>query len=147
MDCDFVRLLPALRPMFTQIAQGRDGAIGSRFSHQSMLINYPASKVVCNRIAHVLLKLLTPVPIRDITNNLKLYRADILKHLSIEEPHFAANLETGLKPIVAGYDIREVPISWINRTADMGTSTFKLMKVGPPYLRVIWRVLRDRLIR
>jgi hypothetical protein len=26
----------------------------------------------------------------------------------------------------------------------MGISTFKLVNVGPPYLRVIWRVLRGR---
>jgi hypothetical protein len=96
-------------------------------------------------MVHVLLKLVLCHGIRDISNNLKLYRAEILKNIEICEPHFAANLETGLKPIVAGYDIREVPISWINMTEDMGLSTFKLLRVGPPYLRVMWRTLRERL--
>ena len=40
--------------------------------------------------------------VRDLSNNLKLYRADILRNLHIESPHFSANLETGLKPLLAG---------------------------------------------
>jgi hypothetical protein len=31
---------------------------------------------------------------RDISNSLKLYKAEILKTLEIEQPHFAANVET-----------------------------------------------------
>jgi dolichol-phosphate mannosyltransferase len=96
----------------------------------------------------VLVKLSLRWQVRDISNNLKLYRAAILQDLCIEERHFAANVETGLKPLLAGYDIQEVPISWINRTSDMGTSSFKLMRVAPHYfwalLRIIWRAWRSR---
>jgi hypothetical protein len=86
--------------------------------------------------------------VRDVSNNLKLFRADILKTLDIEEPHFAANMETGLKPLLAGYDIQEVPMSWINRTVGMGASTFRIVSVAPGYfrglMRTIWRVWRGR---
>src|SRR6185436_6996072 len=40
MDCDFVQIVPEFRDMFDAVAAGFDGAIGSRFSHESMLINY-----------------------------------------------------------------------------------------------------------
>ena len=87
-----------------------------------------------------------PVHMRDISNNLKLYRAEILRELDIEQPHFAANAETGLKPLLRGYDIREVPISWINRTMDMGKSSFRIAKVAPDYfsalLQVAWNCRR-----
>jgi SAM-dependent methyltransferase len=148
MDCDFVQIVPEFRDLFDEIAAGHDGAIGSRFSHDSMLINYPFVKIVCNRAFHVLVKLFLLRRARDISNNLKLYRAEILKNLSIEERHFAANVETGLKPLLSGYDIREVPISWINRTIDMGNSSFKVLRVAPNYsltlLRTIWNVWRGR---
>ncbi|MGH9837761.1 MAG: glycosyltransferase, partial [Blastocatellia bacterium] len=134
MDCDFVQIVPELRDLFDAVAAGRDGAIGSRFSLDSVLINYPFLKVLCNRAFHALINLLLPTAVRDISNNLKLYRAEILKGLMIEQDHFAANMETGLKPVLSGYDIQEVPISWINRTAEMGSSTFKLLRVGPGYL-------------
>ncbi|CAN5256552.1 hypothetical protein BH18ACI2_BH18ACI2_00660 [soil metagenome] len=148
MDCDFALILPEFRDLFDRIAAGRDGAIGSRFSYESVLINYPFFKILCNRSFHLLVKLMLLSRVRDVSNNLKLYRAEILKNLEIEEPHFAANMETGLKPLLSGYDIEEVPISWINRTADMGTSSFKIVKVAPNYfralMRTIWKVWRGR---
>ncbi len=148
MDCDFLLILPEFRDLFDCIAAGRDGAIGSRFSYESVLINYPFFKVLCNRAFHLLVNLTLLGGVRDVSNNLKLYRAEILKELEIEEPHFAANMETGLKPLLAGYDIEEVPISWINRTVDMGASSFKIFKVAPNYfwalMRTVWKVWRGR---
>jgi len=148
MDCDFALIVPEFRDLFDCIAAGRDGAIGSRFSYESVLINYPFFKILCNRSFHLLVKLLLLSRVRDVSNNLKLYRAEILKELEIEEPHFAANMETGLKPLLSGYDIVEVPISWINRTVEMGTSSFKIFKVAPNYfaalMRTIWKVWRGQ---
>jgi len=142
MDCDFVEILPQFRGLFRVIAEGHDGAIGSRFSHESILVNYPFAKLFFNRLCHAIIKLFLLSAVRDISNNLKLYRSEILKTLEISSPHFSANLETGLKPLLAGYDIVEVPISWINRTAEMGSSSFLLRKVGFAYARTLlacWR--------
>jgi SAM-dependent methyltransferase len=141
MDCDFAQIVPELRDLFAAVADGCDGAIGSRFSLESVLINYPFFKVLSNRAFHALINLLLPVQVRDISNNLKLYRAEILKGLNITQDHFAANVETGLKPVLSGYDIREVPISWINRTAEMGSSSFRLLRVGPGYLSALGQIL------
>jgi dolichol-phosphate mannosyltransferase len=142
MDSDFVQIVPELRDLFDVVAKGRAGAIGSRFSHDSILINYPFFKILCNRVFHLLVNLLLPTRVRDISNNLKLYRADIVKNLDPQENHFAANVETGLKPLLAGHDIREVPISWINRTIDMGRSSFRILRVGPDYLFTLVRLVR-----
>ena len=148
MDSDFAQIVPEFRDLCDVIAAGHDGAIGSRFSHESILINYPFFKIICNRGFHALVNLLLPGRVRDVSNNLKLYRAEILKNLDIEEHHFAANAETGLKPLLSGYDIREVPISWINRTTEMGSSSFRLLKIAPDYfaalLRTIWNTWRGR---
>lgn len=144
MDCDFVEILPEFRDLFRAVAEGNDGAIGSRFSHESLLINYPFFKILCNRGFHFLANLLLPLRVRDISNNLKLYRADILKSIEIEEDHFAANVETGLKPLLAGYNIKEIPISWINRTIEMGTSSFRIVAVAPNYTRSLIRILSKR---
>ena len=148
IDCDFVTIASEFRGLFDAVAEGCDGAIGSRFSSESALVRYPFFKIVCNRGYHLLLNLLLGTGVRDVSNNLKLYRAEILKNLEIEEDHFAANVETGLKPLLMNYRIREVPTSWINRTADMGKSSFNLVKVGPAYLGVLlratWRYWRGQ---
>jgi dolichol-phosphate mannosyltransferase len=148
MDCDFINIVSEFRRLFDVVAAGHDGAIGSRFSSESALIRYPFLKIVANRTFHWILNLLLGKRVRDLSNNLKLYRADILKNLDIEENHFAANAETGLKPLLMGYDIREVPISWIDRTSEMGKSSFNILRVGPDYLRALlritWRAWRGR---
>ena len=143
MDCDFEMLVPELRDLFDTVAAGRDGAIGSRFSHDSVLLNYPAGKLVGNRAFHVLVRLVTRRRVRDVSNNLKLYRGDIMRALKITQDGFAANAETGLAPILAGADIEEVPIAWINREADMGASSFKVLRVAPGYAMALARMLRD----
>lgn len=148
MDSDFQQIVPELRDLFDAVAQGHAGAIGSRFSHESVLMNYPFLKIVCNRLFHLLVNLLLLGGVRDISNNLKLYRADIFKNLDLRADGFAANVETGLKPLLAGHDICEVPVSWINRTVDMGSSSFRILRFGPGYfltlMRLIWEAWRGR---
>jgi dolichol-phosphate mannosyltransferase len=143
MDCDFALIVPELRDLFDAIAEGRDGAIGSRFSHESILINYPVAKIIGNRGFHLLARLVVRRKMRDMSNNLKLFKAPILKRLDLEEPGYAANVETGLKPLLQGWDIVEVPVSWVNRTPNMGESSFRLLAVAPGYARALWRLLRD----
>jgi SAM-dependent methyltransferase len=144
MDCDFVEILPEFRDLFDAVATGHEGAIGSRFSHESLLINYPFFKILCNRGFHLLANLFLPLRVRDISNNLKLYKTEILKSIDIENSHFAANVETGLKPLLAGYNIKEVPISWINRTIDMGKSSFRIVSVSPAYFRTLVHMVSRR---
>ncbi len=138
MDCDFQHLLPELRDIFDAAAEGFDMVIGSRFSRYSVLVNYPFQKIVANRAFHLIARMLLNTRFRDVTNNLKLVRRTVIQNVLLTQPGFSINAETGLLPILMNYSVKEVPISWINRTADMGVSSFKLAKVGGGY----WQVLR-----
>jgi glycosyltransferase involved in cell wall biosynthesis len=140
MDCDFQHLLPEVRDLFEAAAEGYDVVVGSRFSRHSVLLNYPFWKIVANRGFHVLAQLILLRRFRDLTNNLKLLRRGVIEQLHLTEPGFAANAETGLQPLVMGYSIKEVPISWISRMPDMGTSSFQLVNVSGGYWRVLWRL-------
>jgi len=137
MDCDFVHLLPEMRDLFDAAAERCDVVIGSRFSRHSVLLNYPFAKIVANRAFHLLAQLTFRKRFRDLTNNLKLFDRRVVDCLELREPGFAANAETGLQPILMGFSVREVPISWINRAPGMGSSSFRLAQVGGGY----WRVL------
>src|SRR5262249_30700203 len=114
MDCDFVHLLPELREMFDAVADGCDVVLGSRVSRERFLINSPLRKSLSNRPSHWRANLLSHRHVRDVTNNLKLMTREVADGLDIETPWFAANAETGLKPLLMGYRVREVPVSWIN---------------------------------
>ncbi|MBX6313369.1 MAG: glycosyltransferase [Isosphaeraceae bacterium] len=143
MDCDFLHILPELRELFDAAAQGYEVVLGSRFSRESVLINYPLRKILFNRAFHLLAILLFRRRMRDVTNNLKLLKREVVENLDLESPWFAANAETGLKPLLMGYRKCEVPISWINRTPDMGQSSFSLWESGGGYAQVLaalfWR--------
>jgi dolichol-phosphate mannosyltransferase len=142
MDCDFQHLLPEIRDLFDAAADGYDVVVGSRFSRHSVLLNYPFQKVIANRGFHTIAQLVLLRRFRDLTNNLKLMRREVAERLILEEPGFAVNAETGLQPLVMGYRVAEVPISWINRAPDMGSSSFRLMRVGGGYWRVLRRLMR-----
>jgi len=137
MDCDFKHILPEMRDMFDQAVAGADVVLGSRFSRWSVLINYPLQKILCNRSFHFLLHLVFRRKMWDVTNNLKLMRREVVENLDLESPWFSVNAETGLKPILMGYEVRPVAISWINRTPEMGTSSFSLIKNGLGYAKIL----------
>ena len=144
MDCDFQHLLPEIRDLFDRAATGAPVVVGSRFSRHSVLLNYPFLKILSNRSFHVLAQLVMGRRFRDVTNNLKLMRRDVVDRLAITAPGFGANAETGLQPILMGYPLAEVPISWIDRSFDMGHSSFYLFRVGGGYAGMLWDMLRAR---
>jgi hypothetical protein len=141
MDCDFQHIIPDLTGLFDAVAKGADVAVGSRFSRESVLLNYAFTKILANRGFHILANLLLGKHFRDATNNLKLMRKEVLKKMVLEADDFAANAETGLQPILLDYNVKEVPISWINRSVDMGFSSFNLLDTGPNYFVVLFRLV------
>ena len=147
LDCDFQHLLPEIRDLFDGIAEGYDVAVGSRFSRHSVLLNYPFIKIVANRAFHTIARMVLIARFRDLTNNLKLMRRQVVQDLLLREPGFAINAETGLQPVLVGYRVKEVPISWIGRSLDMGVSSFRILKAGGGYWRVLYRLLLWRLLR
>lgn len=138
MDCDFQHLLPEFRDLFDAAEAGYDVVIGSRFSRHSVLLNYPFMKIVANRGFHTLARWTLGWAFRDVTNNLKLLRREVVADLQLLQPGFAINAETGIQPWLLGYKVREIPISWINRTPGMGASSFRLVRVGGGYWQVLW---------
>jgi SAM-dependent methyltransferase len=147
MDCDFAHLLPEFRDLFDSAIEGYDVVVGSRFSRHSVLLNYPFLKIAANRGFHLLARLLLLRNFRDLTNNLKLMRREVVTNLQLRQPGFAANAETGLQPLILGYRVKEVPISWINRSPEMGASSFRLIRVGGGYWRVLLNIWLRQVFR
>src|SRR4030095_11064756 len=104
MDCDFQHLLPEVRDLFDAAADGYDVVVGSRCSRHSVLLNYPFQKIVANRGFHLLAQLALLRRFRDMTNNLKLIRKEVVEELQLKQPGFAVNAETGLQALIIGYN-------------------------------------------
>jgi len=143
LDCDFVENIKDIKKMLKQ-ASNFDGLVGSRYIKKGSLINYPVAKKIANRIFHKLINLLLGIKHVDLTNNFKLYKMQVIESILplLDSSGFSINAETGLYPVLLGYRIKEVPVSWVGRTAEMGRSNFQVMKAGPGYIKVLIKALR-----
>src|SRR5437763_9905281 len=143
MDSDFVENIDQVRALIDEMGKGNcDGVIGSRFVKGGQIVRYPFLKRLMNRFFHYVVKTLFGIRQDDLTNNFKLYKADIFRSMPWQSDGFAMNAETGLLPVLFGYNLVEVPVLWIDRDPEMGTSKFGLFKHGAGYLHVIFRALR-----
>ena len=138
MDSDFTENISQVSLLINAMDNnGYDGVIGSRFIKGGRLIHYPLAKKIMNRLFHFIVKGMFNISQDDLTNNFKFYKTSVIKDMPWRSNDYAMNAETGIFPILAGYRIGEVPISWVGRTPQMGRSKFHLWKVGLSYVRVI----------
>jgi dolichol-phosphate mannosyltransferase len=138
LDADFIRNLSDLEDFFLKI-KDYDGLIGSRYREKNSLVNYPGLKKFFNRSFHLIARFLYGIKHKDLTNNFKLYKKEVFNSLPLSSDDYAINAETGLYPVLMGYNIGEIPVIWFARSRNMGVSKFKLFSVAPGYIKVLLR--------
>jgi dolichol-phosphate mannosyltransferase len=127
---DLVRFYRAMRE------QDVDCVFGTRFSKESEIFDYPLPKLILNRIANTIIRILFGLHYNDVTNAFKLYRREVLQGLEpLLSHHFNLTVELPLKAIVRGYSFAVVPNSWTNRK--QGESKLKIKEMGSRYLFII----------
>jgi dolichol-phosphate mannosyltransferase len=115
------------------LGAGWDAVFGSRFISGGGVLDYPAHKLLLNRVANLFLRLLFRVPFNDFTNAFKGYRRRTLDGCRpFLSPHFNLTVELPLKTIVRGYSWTAMPITWRNRR--FGISKLKIREMGSRYL-------------
>lgn len=116
-----------------------DCAFGSRFMRGSQVVNYPRFKLVINRFANFIIRVMFAMHFNDTTNAFKGYRANVIEGCRpFVSPHFNLTIELPLKAIARGYSYAVVPITWRNRTH--GVSSLKLKEQGSRYLYTLLTV-------
>jgi dolichol-phosphate mannosyltransferase len=120
-------------------------AFGSRFVRGGRVENYPRVKLVVNRAANLLIRVLFRLPYNDVTNAFKAYRADVIRGCRpLLSAHFNLTVELPLKAIVRGYSYEVVPIGW--RQRDVGVSSLRLREMGSRYLFIVLYLWLERLL-
>ncbi len=115
------------------LQEGWDAVFGSRFIRGGGVIDYPAHKLMINRLANLFLRVLFGIPLNDFTNAFKAYRRAALEGCRpFLSPHFNLTVELPLKTIVRGYSWTTMPITWRNRRS--GISKLKIREMGSRYL-------------
>lgn len=113
-----------------------DCIFGSRFMKESKLVDYPIHKLVLNRIANNIIRIVIGIRYNDSTNAFKLYKRETIDGLKpFLAPHFNLTIELTLKSIVRGYSYKILANSWYNRKT--GVSKFQIREMGSRYFFIL----------
>ena len=118
---------------------------GTRFSKFSKVENYPFFKLILNRLANNLIKIITLTDYNDFTNAFKIYKKETLnKLMPLVSENFNIFLELPLKIISRKYKYKIIPINWNGRTT--GVSKFKIKEIGSMYIFTLCYCLLEKIL-
>lgn len=120
--------------MYQKIEQGYDIVAATRYTKGGRKEGGEYLKSLMSRLAGLLTPLMLGIPITDISNGFKMYKANVIKNIPIKsDGGWEFSTELVIKANNLGYKITEVPTVWSNRIS--GKSKFKLLKWLPKYLK------------
>ena len=122
-----------------------DAVLGTRFSSNSTIVNYPKKKLFFNRVFNNLVKILYLQKYNDFTNAFKIYKTSVLKELKpIVSENFNIFLELPLKIISRKYKYSIISINWKNRK--IGVAKFKIKELGSKYLFTLFYCFLEKIL-
>jgi dolichol-phosphate mannosyltransferase len=130
---------------YEKLCEGYDCVFGSRFMDGGSVHDYPAHKLVLNRLANWFIRALFRTGLNDTTNAFKAYRREAVDGMQpLISPHFNLTVEMPLKAIVRGYSYAVTPIRWTNRQA--GISKLKIKEMGSRYLFIVMYIWLEKML-
>ncbi|MGH7571133.1 MAG: polyprenol monophosphomannose synthase [Gemmatimonadota bacterium] len=132
---------PQHLPEFLALMDECDVVVGSRYMRGVTVVNWPMGRLVLSWLANWYARVVTGIPLHDLTSGFKCYRRDVLEHLRLGDIHsngYAFQIETVFRAWRYGYRVVEMPIVFVDR--DVGASKMSKRIV----LEAIWMVWRMR---
>lgn len=110
-----------------------DAILGSRFTKNSKVNDYPFQKLILNRIFNFCVSLIFLNKFNDYTNAFKIYkRSTLVEIMPLISESFNIFLEIPLKIISRNYKYKIISINWMGRKK--GESKFKIKELRSKYL-------------
>lgn len=95
-----------------------DFVVGSRYIDGVSVINWPMSRLLLSYFANIYAKLITGIPIKDLTSGFVGYRTEVFKNIgidSIKTDGYGFQIEIKYKLYRKGFRHHEIPIIFIER--------------------------------
>jgi dolichol-phosphate mannosyltransferase len=128
--------LDLVRFYHRMIEDNVDCVFGSRFIKGGKVTDYPFHKLIINRMANTIIRMVIGTRYNDSTNAFKLYKKETIAGIEpLMSPHFNLTIELSLKSIVRGYSYTVVPNSWRNRKE--GVSKLRINEMGSRYFFIL----------
>jgi dolichol-phosphate mannosyltransferase len=140
MDADFSHD-PRYLESLIDAAKDADVVLGSRYVPGGGVRNWGALRRLVSRGGGLYARLILRVDVRDLTGGFKCIRREVLEAIDLESVRaegYVFQIEVTYRALLAGFDVREVPIVFTDRTA--GTSKMSARIA----VEAIWLVPRLR---
>jgi dolichol-phosphate mannosyltransferase len=118
MDADLSHDPRQLEGLLAAVADGADVAIGSRYVPGGDIRGWSWHRVLLSRAANRFVRIVTGCPVRDATAGFRAYRAASLEVIEVgatRSDGYAFQIEMTVRAISRGLDVREVPITFVER--------------------------------
>ncbi len=123
MDADFSHNPDDLPRLILAVEEGADLAIGSRYLDGVRVVNWPLSRLILSYGASIYARVITRMPVRDVTAGFKCFRREVLEAIDFEKVRsngYSFQVEMNYRTWKAGFKIVEIPIVFTERV--QGTS-------------------------
>ena len=142
MDADFSHNPDDLLNLRQACIDGADAVIGSRYCNGVNVVNWPMSRVLMSYFASAYVRFITGINVRDATAGFMCYKRKVLETIELNKIKFvgyAFQIEMKYTTIKHGFNLKEIPIIFINRTlgtSKMSTSIFREAFFGVIQMRI-----------
>ena len=120
MDADFSHD-PCEIPNFLKAIEQADLVLGSRYTGGvARVVNWPLKRLLLSKGASLYVRLITGLPVMDPTGGFKCFRRRVLETITrnnIRSNGYAFQIELSYQTWLRGYRVREIPITFADRTA------------------------------
>jgi dolichol-phosphate mannosyltransferase len=136
MDADFSHNPKDLPRLLKACTDGKDLAIGSRYSSGVNVVNWPMGRVLMSYFASKYVRFITGLPVHDATAGFVCYRRTVLETIPLDKIKFvgyAFQIEMKFLTWKYGFKVTEVPIIFTDRTlgqSKMSAGIFKEAFLG-----------------
>ena len=130
---------PAMIPEMLNLIQDYDLVIGSRYIKGVNVVNWPLSRLMQSWSANIYAKVITGVPVWDLTGGFKCWRRYVLENLDIKtirSEGYSFQIETTFRAYNHGARIKECQIVFTDRTE--GASKMSRGIIREAIWMVIW---------
>jgi dolichol-phosphate mannosyltransferase len=115
----------------------------SRYTKSGRRLGGSQIKGFFSRFVGLSLFYIIRIPTKDVSNAFKMYKRELLDKIKLNSKGFEISMEFVLKIYFRGYRIAEIPTIWKERSR--GSSSFKLLKEAPSYLKLYILAIGKRL--
>lgn len=129
MDADFSHDPKAI-PEFLSKAMEFDLVIGSRYLNGIAVVNWPLSRLLISIGASIYTRMITFLPVNDVTAGYMCYRVNALKEInldSVKSNGYSFQIEMKYRMWKKKFKIKEIPIVFIDRRAGVSKMSRKIV--------------------